>query len=468
MRIENEMSSGMKFRYRSEEEMKDSGVEWIGKIPNNWKVNKFKNVSSLYTGNSIKDNEKDNFLDSNNAYPYIATKDIELNYGFTNYENGMYTKIGNKNFKIANKNNILLCIEGGSAGKKITFLREPVSFVNKLCCINSQSVNNKYQYYYCKSNSFTQEFTLNLSGLIGGVAVGNLKNFTLIEPQIFEQQKIANFLDEKTAQFDSVISKKEALIQKLEEAKKSLISEVVTGKVRVVKTSHGYELVEREKDEMKDSGVEWLGEVPKEWEVKKIKQISNVISKGTTPSTVGREVLDKGEIRFLKAENISNGKISLKPEFFIDRETNNILRRSELKESDILFVIAGATIGKSAIVEKDNCPSNTNQAVAFIRLKRDVNHKFVYHWLSSAKLQENMWLNSVQSAQPNLSMGNLGNFYIPYPNKEEVGILSKYVEYKVNEINNIIVNIKNQIQKLKEAKQSLISEAVTGKIEILD
>ena len=85
-----------------------------------------------------------------------------------------------------------------------------------------------------------------------------------------KQEKIANFLDEKTSQFDLIISKKEKLIERLEEAKKSLISEVVTGKVKVVKTDDGYELIKRSSEEMKDSGVEWLGEIPKDWEVKKL------------------------------------------------------------------------------------------------------------------------------------------------------------------------------------------------------
>ena len=96
-----------------------------------------------------------------------------------------------------------------------------------------------------------------------------------------DQEKIANFLDEKTSQFDLIISKKEKLIERLEEAKKSLISEVVTGKVKVVKTDDGYELIKRS-SEMKDSGVEWLGEIPKEWDIKRLRflgKLQNGISR---------------------------------------------------------------------------------------------------------------------------------------------------------------------------------------------
>ena len=261
----------MRYRYRSEDELKDSGVEWLGKIPKDWEVGKFKYSSLLYTGNSIKDNEKDNYTDSENSYPYISTKDINIDYNTINYDNGMYTKVDDKTFKIANKDSILICIEGGSAGRKISYLNQNVSFVNKLCCIQSNKIDSKYQYYYCNSDSFKKEFSLNMSGLIGGVSVSALNNFRLVNPSLFEQEKIANFLDEKTSQFDLIISKKEKLIERLEEAKKSLISEVVTGKVKVVKTDDGYELVKRSSEEMKASGVEWLGEIPNDWDVSKIK-----------------------------------------------------------------------------------------------------------------------------------------------------------------------------------------------------
>ena len=127
--------------------MKDSGIEWIGEIPEKWKAAKFKQVSNLYTGNSIKDEEKSLYEDSLNAIPYISTKDIDATNGYVNYENGMYTKLNNVNFRVAKKDSILMCIEGGSAGKKITYLSQDVSFVNKLCCFETISINSKYQYY---------------------------------------------------------------------------------------------------------------------------------------------------------------------------------------------------------------------------------------------------------------------------------------------------------------------------------
>ena len=122
-------------------QMKDSGVEWIGEIPKDWKIRKIKNIADIYTGNSIKDNEKEKYLDSENAIPYISTKEIDLNTSRINYTNGMYTKKGDCSFKVAKKGSTLMCIEGGSAGKKISYLLQDVSFVNKLCCFRSNIIN---------------------------------------------------------------------------------------------------------------------------------------------------------------------------------------------------------------------------------------------------------------------------------------------------------------------------------------
>ena len=457
----------MRYRYRSDDELKDSGVEWIGKIPKDWEVIKLKHKCTFLNGYAFKSED----LDIDNDVPVVRIGDINENgidlYKILKVKKDLTQSLDLYKIK---KGDTLIAMSGATVGKAMFILKNNGELINqRVGIMRPKNINPKYLHYSINNTKFKNEILISsVGGAQENISSENIKDKYTVKLYIDEQEKIANFLDEKTSQFDLIISKKEKLIERLEEAKKSLISEIITGKVKVVKTDDGYELIKRSSEDMKDSGVEWLGEIPKNWEVKRIKQISSVISKGTTPSTVGKEIIDKGEIRFLKAENIYEGKISLTPEFFIDEETNKILKRSELKENDILFVIAGATIGKVAIVQKEHCPANTNQAISFIRLYNDVNYKFVYYWLNSPKLQENMWLYAVQSAQPNLSMENLGNFYITYPCNYEIDILTDYIEKKDIEINDIIKNIKYQIEKLKEAKQSLISEAVTGKIEILD
>ena len=98
-----------------ERTMKDSGIPWIGEIPEGWKVCRIKDVAMLYNGNSIKDEEKDNYTNPNNAYPYISTKDLDATYQSIDYCNGLFTSKGDSTFKIAHRDSCLMCIEGGSA-----------------------------------------------------------------------------------------------------------------------------------------------------------------------------------------------------------------------------------------------------------------------------------------------------------------------------------------------------------------
>lgn len=468
----NELGGKMNYRYRTDEEMKDSGIEWIGTIPKAWNLSKFKFISELYTGNSIKDNEKDNYQDSNEAYPYIATKDIDMNYNKADYFNGMYTKINDINFRIAKKNSILLCIEGGSAGKKITYLNKNVSFVNKLCCINSSNINNKYQYYYCNSNSFLKEFKLNISGLIGGVSVGVLKNFIITKPNIVEQEKIAKFLDKKTAQFDSIISKKEALIEKLEEAKKSLISEVVTGKVRVVKTDDGYELVERKKEEMKDSGVEWIGDIPKNYKTIRLGLISFVTKLAGFEYTnnMASAISRLGEVPIVRAGNIKMNKFIDQDKEFIDIDTSKLLNRCALYQKCVLITFIGAGIGEVALFNKSkryHLAPNVAKIEILRENKQKIDEQFLVYYLMSSAGQEEVNKIKKASAQPSLSMETIRSIKVVLPEWDEQEEITEYLGLKIEEMDKAKNKILEQIKKLKEGKQSLISEAVTGKIEIL-
>ena len=193
--------------------MKESGYPYLKEIPMSWNVRKLKNVSKIFVGNSIKDEDKSNYVDSENAIPYIATKEIDVITSKVNYKNGMYTKIDDNTFKKAKKGSTLMCIEGGSAGKKIAYIEQDVSFVNKLCCFEAYNMNNKYLYYYLKSPAFKIKFDSHISGLIGGVSQNELKEFPICVPDDNEQEKIANYLDKKVYEIDKVIEKTKETIE---------------------------------------------------------------------------------------------------------------------------------------------------------------------------------------------------------------------------------------------------------------
>lgn len=331
--------------------------------------------------------------------------------------------------------------------------------VYSVCVPRAPSQVNPYYYAYFLRN-------LSKSGYIQSLAKGIRERSTdfryadfaellLPVPPLREQTRIAEFLDRKTAQIDKAIAQKEKLIELLKERRQILIHNAVTrGLNPNVK--------------MKDSGVEWIGEVPEHWRIGRVKQFATTISKGTTPSTEGRPLLDQGPVRFIKAENIQEGFITNNPAHFIDERTNHLIKRSSLQNNDILFVIAGATLGKVAIVKDEVLPANTNQAVAFVRPNDRILSEYLALCLTASYVKELTWLEAVQSAQPNLSMEALGNLPLFLPDKAEQAFILTNVKELENKIERQILMQNKLIELLKEYKATLINSAVTGKMKIRD
>jgi len=271
-------------------------------------------------------------------------------------------------------------------------------------------------------------------------------------PPPAEQAAIVRFLDWANGRLERAIRAKRKVIALLNEQNQAIIHRAVTRGLDPTVP-------------LKPSGIPWLGDIPQHWEAPRVKQCARKISKGTTPSTEGREILESGPVRYLKAENISAGRITDKPLCFIDEETNRMIRRSQLAENDILFVIAGATLGKTAVVSVEVLPANTNQAVAFIRPNGRVVPSFLELWLQSRRIKELIWLNAVQSAQPNLSMADLGNFATPVPPRDEQEQILEFVKSATKPMSEAISRLAREIELLREYRTRLVADVVTGKLD---
>ena len=169
------------------------------------------------------------------AIPYIATKDINIENQEIEYQNGIYISKSDLSFRIAKVNTILLCIEGGSAGKKIAITNQNICYVNKLVGISpkTKSINYRYQYYFVQSNLFKYQFFYVINGLIGGVSVNTLKSQLILVPPLKIQQQIADYLDQQTGKIDQIITTINTKIIKLREYRKVLVNDVVTGRVKI-------------------------------------------------------------------------------------------------------------------------------------------------------------------------------------------------------------------------------------------
>ncbi len=421
----------------------------LNKIPSHWEAVRLKYVVTCNDDTlSVKD--LDDF-----EIRYIEIGDVSLENGIRNYTEINIKEAASRARRIVKTNDIIISTVRTylKAIAKIPSHYNNFIVSTGFAVLRSKNIDHGYLNYVVQNEKFIEEIiSMSVGASYPAISSSNLLNIVVSLPPNKEQTKIAQYLDHQTAIIDQLIQQKQKLIELLKEKRQAVINEAVTKGLNP-------------NAKMKDSGIEWLGEVPEEWRLSKLKYLSSVISKGTTPSTEGKGLADEG-IRYLKSENIKDLEVSPTPEFFIDEETHEILKRSQLQENDILFVIAGATIGKVAILQKELTPSNTNQAVSFIRLRETENHKFVHYWLMSSLIYNQTWIKAVQSAQPNLSMENLGNFTLPYPSLKEQEEIVKFLNSRIGEHEHIIETNLIVIEKLKEYRQSLISEAVTGKIDV--
>ena len=172
-------------------------------IPENWKWIRINDVSSIYTGNSINAKEKElKYSNVKQGYNYIATKDVDFNNCIL-YENGVKIPF-ETNFKIAKKGATLMCIEGGSAGRKVGFLKEDVCFGNKLCSFNPMKIYDRYIFYVVQAPLFINNFKINMTGIIGGVSINKLKMILIPLPPLAEQKRIVEKLDKLLANIEEL------------------------------------------------------------------------------------------------------------------------------------------------------------------------------------------------------------------------------------------------------------------------
>ncbi|EPV3662241.1 MULTISPECIES: restriction endonuclease subunit S [Enterobacter cloacae complex] len=428
-------------KYKAYPEYKDSGVEWLGAIPEDWSVTKLKYIADLLTAKST--NSDDLFVGLENISSgdgkYISKEENIADGASVSFE----------------KNDVLF-------GKLRPYLAKSwLATFSGVCSseflvLRTAKLHPKYLNYYSLTNEFIEQ--VNSSTYGSKMPRANWEFIGLLPVptcSYYLSEKVAWFLDHETAKIDNLIEKQQQLIELMKEKRQAVISHAVT-------TGLNPDVP------MKDSGVEWLGKVPEHWKICRIKQLSKQISKGTTPSTIGGDFVDEG-IRFLKAENIGKSKfVNSLPEFYITNDVDKQISRSRLQERDVLVIIAGATTGMASVLQKEILPANTNQAVSFIRTK-NINHAdWIYYWLGTDTIQRIIGMGAVQAAQPNLSMEDLGNIPILLPEQDELASICMEIEKQFVQFESLICKAETAIDLMQERRTALISAAVTGKIDVRD
>lgn len=437
------MSSVMLSRYDA---YKESGVEWLGNVPAHWDVARVKEVSEI--------NKKNLSEKTAVEYEFDYVDIGSVFYGVKEYlKEKMTFGMAPSRAKriVSNGDTIISTVR--TYLKAVALIDEDVSdlIVSTGFAVVSpkKEINNKYCSY-----QLTSEFVIDkISKLSSGVSypatnASVIGDLLLLIPPFSEQVAIANYLDNKTAQIDRQI---DLFIQKAAQygkLKQSLINETVTrGLDKTVL--------------MKDSGVEWIGEVPAHWELKRVKEVSTVIN-GATPKSSAAENWD-GDLPWVTPDDL--GKLDTK---FIVGTKRKITEKGYASCGTTIcpvgsVVISGrAPIGHIGIL---SIKASTNQGCKTLVLKHKVaNNLFVFYSLLSSKLMLEALGRGTTFIE--LSTKELGLFNLPLPSLPEQQALANYLDEKTAKIDQVVSTINTQINKLKELRKTLINDVVTGKIKV--
>ncbi|MCF6466613.1 restriction endonuclease subunit S [Clostridium sp. Cult2] len=416
-------------KYRRYERYKDSGVEWIGEIPEHWEVKKLKHISNITMGQSPKSEECS--LDE------IGLPFLQGNAEFTSLHPipKMYCNTANKFSKI---NDILLSVRAPVGAMNIS---DRVYGIGRgLCAVTANKVQVRYL-WYSMNVSLEELFIKSKGSTFEAVTVTDVNNLLSILPPKKEQIAIANFLDQKTTEIDGLIADKEKLIELLQEKRQAIISETVT---------KGLNPSVR----MKDSGIEWIGDIPEHWDIRRIKYLSNIRNVKASDSDndktyVGLESIESKTGKLLTNNNDEQQAVG---------ETANIFRKG-----DVLFGKLRPYLAKCIVADfNGRCTSE----LLVLRTASNMLPEYLYLFMLSPIFIDVVNSSTYGVKMPRASWDFIGNLKVPLPNIKEQEEIVEYLIKLTNNIDDLISDISTQIQKLKEYRQSLISEAVTGKIDV--
>ena len=427
---------------------KYSGLKWLGDIPDNWRLLKIKYVADLYTGNSLNDAQKEFYSRPSVEFslPYIATKDISLEHSSVNYETGICIPVSEHRFKVAKANNTLLCIEGGSAGRKIAFIDRDVYFVNKLCCFDAK-ISARFLFYFLQSTSFKTVFKQSLQGLIGGVSISTLSNISIPVPTKEEQAIISAYLDNTVSSINNLISKKEAQYCDIAKYKTAIISELLSDGLRVGIDS-------------RETEVPYIGSIPSHWQCAPLKYfLKENMTYGANESA---ESDNKSYPRYVRITDITDDG-ELREETFKSLSPEKA-KDYMLSPGDILFARSGATVGKTYLYRGgfDACYAGY---LIRARCGEKLLPEFLFLYTQTSMYEA--WKNSVyiQATIPNIGADKYSELRVLVPPIEEQREIVEAANKKCESINSLQKELKAQIEDLYKYREAIISEAVTGQID---
>ena len=440
--------------------MKNSGVEWIGEIPEDWEVKKVKH-------SFVRKNEKamqENPIVLSLARTGVRERDISNNEGQLAESYYNYNPVDVDDLLI---NPMDLYSGANCSISKVKGVISP-AYINLRA---KKDVSPVFYDYYFKVQYWMMAFFAHGNGVSfeNRWTLNNetLQNYPIVAPSFETQQRIASYLDKKCSKIEETIQNQQQVIEKLKAYKQSLITEAVTGKVKI---ENGKACGEYES--YKDSGVAWIGKIPSEWEVGKTGMFTYVTKLAGFEFTdiMMDKISEKGDVPIVRAQNVRMFKFNKEIiNEYIDLLTSNTLNRCCLDKKCLLITFIGAGIGDICIFD-ESIRYHLAPNVAKIEIRNFAKTKlceeFLMYYIGSEPGKREIANISKVAAQPSLSMETIRKIKLCIPPFEEQKLIVDYLYPKCLSIDKTIEQKQNLMEKLTEYKKSLIYECVTGKKEI--
>ena len=434
-------------RFRRYSKYKESGIEWVKEIPGHWRLSR---IDSLF----FRRKEKNANIISDNILSVLKDRGVIRYADKGNIGNKVSDNIENYQLVYADDivvNNMNVTI--GSVGKSDQF--GALSGIYIVLAPKRDSVNMNYYEYVFKVRSFQKSLIQISSGILEIREALNFIQFKALKlpaPPSSEQTQIVNFLDRKTEQIDKLIRIKERRIELLQEQRTALINQAVTKGLDP-------------NVEMKPSGVEWIGEIPVHWKVKRLKHIAKIL-----PSNVDKHIYpDEIQVRLCNYTDV----------YYNDYITvDTVLKKGSCKESEFAkFALRKGDI----IITKDSETPDDIGVPTFV--KEDLDNvvcgyhltmirsyacrgEFIFRFIQSDRTRRYFEVNSNGITRYGLGKASIENLLLPIPPDSEQRQIADFLNNKTQQIDELIATEQRKIELLKEYRQSLISEAVTGKIDV--
>lgn len=420
---------------------KDSDIEWIGEIPDRWST---KPLFALFKERQVPNdgNKETNVLSL--SYGRIIRRDVESNFGLLPESFETYNIVDPLNIVLR-----LTDLQNDKRSLRCGLVQEKGIITSAYLTLEkTKDMDCKYAYYLLHSYDLRKVFYSMGGGVRQVIKFDDLKRLPILLLNLDEQKTIAFYLDRKTTQINDLIDKKEQMIELLKEKRKAIVNQAVT---------KGLD----QKVEMRDSGIEWLGKIPKHWKIGKTRFSFFVTSGNGFPDELQGK--SDGEFPFYKVSDINlSGTNVSEANNYVSKEDVLARRWKVIPKGSILLAKIGAALAKNhrKLSSVDCLIDNNMMAVT----PSDSNGHLKYHYYLMSVIQMEWFSNP--GAVPSVDMNRFLSFSVPTIEHEEQKAIADYLDQKLTQIDSHVTIEKNSIELLKEYRTSLISEVVTGKTDV--